>query len=151
MGETFCWSVVGQTDETRQTFRCCYQDRTYIDANLNRQRWKTVGEASIGGEVSWRDKRFFWRKRSQKTEPFKTSYPYCGNCESEGAIGASRTILWCTRPHDLAKETSHHPTNFSDLTLDLKEKDCEGLTLKRLRDICYCRREKFTSLEYLIL
>ena len=49
--------------------------RTYIDANWNRQRWRTVGETNTGGEISWRDKRFDWRKRSQKTEPLEISYP----------------------------------------------------------------------------
>ena len=75
MGETFCWSVVGQSEETRQTLRCCCQERTYIDANWNRQRWRTVGETNTGGEISWRDKIFDWRKRSQKTEPLEISYP----------------------------------------------------------------------------
>ena len=114
MGETFCWSVVGQSEETRQTLRCCCQERTYIDANWNRQRWKTVGETSTGGDISWRDKRFNWRKRSQKTESLETSYPCCGWARyiaSRRVIGPSRTILWCSTPHDLAKQTSHQAIN----------------------------------------
>ena len=114
MGETFFWSVVGQSEETRQTLRCCRQERTYIDANWNRQRWKTVDETNTGGEISWRDKRFNWRKRSQKTESLETSYPCCGWARyiaSRRVIGPSRTILWCSTPHDLAKQTSHQAIN----------------------------------------
>ena len=83
--------------------------RTYIDANWNRQRWRTVGETNTGGEISWRDKRFDWRKRSQKTEPLEISYPIVdelGILRVGGRLDRAELSYDAAHPMNLPKK--HH-------------------------------------------